>query len=304
MHGRRSRSPRPANDVGIRVPRPGGKRPLHCRETVIPPVAVTERESCPAHEQSSESPLLARPWLSRPRYRGRSCCSRDMLRAVQALAGRPSKRLARTTDALRDETRARRGGVADRRPHRALPDHDGDAFLQAQLPARPWTDGWPDKLTTARGSALRRATHGLPTGRSSPTPQRAHPSDLEVGSRRREWRDACRVREGMFAFPGRFSPDGSSCWRSTSGTTATRRSIRRPRTGETRELTPHDDDAMFVSGPWAPTAPASTCSRTRQRVPRARVLRPRIRPLRLGRGADAGRRRRHRLRTVVCWPGS
>jgi dipeptidyl aminopeptidase/acylaminoacyl peptidase len=57
----------------------------------------------------------------------------------------------------------------------------------------------------------------------------------------------------MFSFPGRFSPDGSKLltldFRNNSDASIHLVDLE---TGETRELTPHDDDGLFMPGPWAP----------------------------------------------------
>ena len=50
-------------------------------------------------------------------------------------------------------------------------------------------------------------------------------------------------------------------------------------TGDTRELTPHEDEGIFVPGPWAPDGSGFyLITDAEQRVSRAGVLRPRIGP--------------------------
>src|SRR4029434_8756945 len=58
--------------------------------------------------------------------------------------------------------------------------------------------------------------------------------------------------EGMFSFPGPFSPDGTKLLaldlRNNSDTSVHLVDLE---TGETRELTAHDGDGIYAPGPWA-----------------------------------------------------
>jgi len=132
-------------------------------------------------------------------------------------------------------------------------DHDGDEFHQLYL--LDSDHGWPDKLTDE--PEVQHYVGGAawsPDGAKFAYAANArNPSDMEV------WiRDAASgatravFGEGMFSFPGRFSPDGSKLLaldlRNNSDASIHLVDLE---TGETRELTPHDDEAMFVPGPWA-----------------------------------------------------
>jgi dipeptidyl aminopeptidase/acylaminoacyl peptidase len=133
-------------------------------------------------------------------------------------------------------------------------DHDGDEFHQMYLldPER----GWPEKITDEPqvqhyvGSAA-----WAPDGtRFAYAANARKPTDMEVWVRDLESGETRPVfGEGMFAFPGTFSPDGTKLlaldFRNNSDTSIHLVDLE---TGETRELTPHEDEGIFVSGPWAP----------------------------------------------------
>ena len=79
------------------------------------------------------------------------------------------------------------------------------------------------------------------------------PTDMEVWVRDLESGETRPVfGEGMFAFPGTFSPDGTKLlaldFRNNSDTSIHLVDLE---TGDTRELTPHEDEGIFVPGPWA-----------------------------------------------------
>jgi dipeptidyl aminopeptidase/acylaminoacyl peptidase len=132
-------------------------------------------------------------------------------------------------------------------------DHDGDEFHQMYLldPER----GWPEKITDEPqvqhyvGSAA-----WAPDGtRFAYAANARKPTDMEVWVRDLESGETRPVfGEGMFAFPGTFSPDGTKLlaldFRNNSDTSIHLVDLE---TGETRELTPHEDEGIFVSGPWA-----------------------------------------------------
>jgi dipeptidyl aminopeptidase/acylaminoacyl peptidase len=133
-------------------------------------------------------------------------------------------------------------------------DHDGDEFHQLYM--LDSDHGWPGKLTDepqvqhyVSGSAW------SPDGTKFAYAANArNPSDMEVWVRDLGSGETRAVfGEGMFSFPGRFSPDGSKLltldFRNNSDTSVHLVDLE---TAETRELTPHDDDAIFLSGPWAP----------------------------------------------------
>jgi dipeptidyl aminopeptidase/acylaminoacyl peptidase len=133
-------------------------------------------------------------------------------------------------------------------------DHDGDEFHQLYLldPDR----GWPDKLTDE--PEVQHYVGGAawsPDGTKFTFAANArNPSDMEVWVRDVASGETRAVfGEGMFSFPGRFSPDGSKLltldFRNNSDASIHLVDLE---TGVTRELTPHDDDAIFLPGPWAP----------------------------------------------------
>jgi dipeptidyl aminopeptidase/acylaminoacyl peptidase len=133
-------------------------------------------------------------------------------------------------------------------------DHDGDEFHQLYM--LDSGHGWPDKLTDE--PEVQHYVSGAawsPDGTKFAYAANARtPSDLEVWVRDAASGEARAVfGEGMFSFPGRFSPDGSKLltldFRNNSDASIHLVDLE---TGETRELTPHDDDAIFFSGPWAP----------------------------------------------------
>jgi dipeptidyl aminopeptidase/acylaminoacyl peptidase len=132
-------------------------------------------------------------------------------------------------------------------------DHDGDEFHQLYL--LDSDHGWPDKLTDE--PEVQHYVGGAawsPDGTKFAYAANARtPSDMEVWVRDATSGETRAVfGEGMFSFPGRFSPDGSKLlaldFRNNSDASIHLVDLE---TGETRELTPHDDEAMFVPGPWA-----------------------------------------------------
>jgi dipeptidyl aminopeptidase/acylaminoacyl peptidase len=133
-------------------------------------------------------------------------------------------------------------------------DHDGDEFHQLYMLESG--HGWPNKLTDE--PEVQHYVSGAawsPDGTKFAYAANARtPSDMEVWVRDVASGEARAVfGEGMFSFPGRFSPDGSKLltldFRNNSDASIHLVDLE---TGETRELTPHDDDAIFFSGPWAP----------------------------------------------------
>jgi dipeptidyl aminopeptidase/acylaminoacyl peptidase len=133
-------------------------------------------------------------------------------------------------------------------------DHDGDEFHQLYL--LDSDHGWPDKLTDE--PEVQHYVGGVawsPDGTKFAYAANARkPTDMEVWVRDAESGKTRPVfGQGMFSFPGRFSPDGSKLltldFRNNSDASIHLVDLE---TGETRELTPHDDDAIFFPGPWAP----------------------------------------------------
>jgi len=132
-------------------------------------------------------------------------------------------------------------------------DHDGDEFHQLYL--LDSDRGWPEKLTDEP-----KVQHNVGSASWSPDGTKftyaanaRKPTDMEVWVRDAETGETRPVfGEGKFSFPGHFSPDGSKLlaldFRNNSDVSIHLIDLE---SGESRELTPHDDDAIFFPGPWA-----------------------------------------------------
>ena len=132
-------------------------------------------------------------------------------------------------------------------------DHDGDEFHQLYL-IRP-DDPWPEKITDAPevqhyvgGDAFSPDGTKLAYAANARTP-----ADMEVWIRDLDSGDTRSVfGEGMYAFPGPWSPDGTKLvtldFRNNSDSSIHLVDLE---SGETRELTPHDEEALYFPGPWA-----------------------------------------------------
>jgi dipeptidyl aminopeptidase/acylaminoacyl peptidase len=132
-------------------------------------------------------------------------------------------------------------------------DHDGDEFHQLYLldPDR----GWPDKLTDEP-----QVQHFVGSDAWSPDGTRfayaanaRKPTDMECWVRDVETGEARAVfGEGMFSFPGAWSTDGTKLlaidFRNNSDTSIHLIDVER---GGSRELTPHDDEGIFVPASWS-----------------------------------------------------
>src|SRR5919198_4474082 len=132
-------------------------------------------------------------------------------------------------------------------------DHDGDEFHQLYLIDSE--RGWPEQLTdepevqhfvgsdawSPDGTKFAYAANAR-----KPTDMETWIWDVESGETRQVF------GEGMFSFPGRWSPDGSKLlvieFRNTTDSSIHLVDVD---TAESRELTPHDDDANYFPGPWA-----------------------------------------------------
>jgi dipeptidyl aminopeptidase/acylaminoacyl peptidase len=132
-------------------------------------------------------------------------------------------------------------------------DHDGDEFHQ--LYVIEGGKGWPEQLTNepevqhfVAGSAW------SPDGtKFAYAANSRKPTDMECWVRDVETGDAQPVfGEGKFSFPGRFSPDGSKLlaldFRNNSDVSIHLVDLEG---GGARELTPHEDEALYFPGPWA-----------------------------------------------------
>ena len=132
-------------------------------------------------------------------------------------------------------------------------DRDGDEFHQIYL-LDP-DGGWPEKITDDA-----QVQHYVGGGAWSPdgtqlayTANARTPTDMEVWVRDLESGETRPVfGEGMYAFAGPWSPDGTKLlavdFRHNSDSSVHLVDLA---SGETRELTPHDDDALFFPGAWA-----------------------------------------------------
>ena len=132
-------------------------------------------------------------------------------------------------------------------------DHDGDEFHQLYL--LDSDHGWPDKLTDE--PQVQHYVGGVawsPDGTKFAYAANArNPTDMEVWVRDAGSGETRPVfGQGMFSFPGCFSPDGSKLltfdFRNNSDASIHLVDLE---SRKTRELTPHDEDAIFVPGPWA-----------------------------------------------------
>jgi dipeptidyl aminopeptidase/acylaminoacyl peptidase len=132
-------------------------------------------------------------------------------------------------------------------------DHDGDEFHQIYL-LDP-DGGWPEKITDAPEVQHYVSTESFsPDGTQLAYAANARtPTDMEVWIRDL---DSGEVRsvfgEDKYSFPGAWSPDGTKLlaidFRHNSDSSIHLVDLE---TGETPELTPHDEDAHFIPGPWA-----------------------------------------------------
>ena len=132
-------------------------------------------------------------------------------------------------------------------------DRDGDEFHQLYLlnPA----EGWPEQITDAP-----EVQHFVGSGAFSPdgtklaySANARTPADVEVWLRDLESGDTRSVfGEGMFAFAGDWSPDGTKLLagdvRNNSDASIHLIDLE---SGEAPEVTPHDGEAIYAPGPWA-----------------------------------------------------
>jgi dipeptidyl aminopeptidase/acylaminoacyl peptidase len=133
-------------------------------------------------------------------------------------------------------------------------DHDGDEFHQVYLVDAG--GGWAEKITDAPqvqhyvdGSSFSPDGSKLAYAANARTP-----TDMEVWVRDLESGEVRSVfGEGLFAFPGRWSPDGTKLLgvdlRSNSDTSIHLIDLE---TGEAPEVTPHDEEGIYTPGPWKP----------------------------------------------------
>ena len=132
-------------------------------------------------------------------------------------------------------------------------DHDGDEFHQLYVIAGG--KGWPEQLTNEpQVQHFVAASAWSPDGtRFAYAANARKPTDMECWVRDAETGDTQPVfGEGKFSFPGRFSPDGSKLlaldFRNNSDVSIHLVDLDG---GGARELTPHEDEALYIPGPWA-----------------------------------------------------
>jgi dipeptidyl aminopeptidase/acylaminoacyl peptidase len=132
-------------------------------------------------------------------------------------------------------------------------DRDGDEFHQLYL--IDGGSGWPEQLTDEpQVQHFVAADAWSPDGMCFAYAANARkPTDMEVWIRDVASGETQPVfGEDMFSFPGPWSPDGTKLlaieFRNNSDTSV---HLVEATTGNARELTPHDDDALFLPGPWA-----------------------------------------------------
>jgi dipeptidyl aminopeptidase/acylaminoacyl peptidase len=133
-------------------------------------------------------------------------------------------------------------------------DRHGDEFFQ--LHGLAWSGGWPEAWTDAA-----QVQHFVPPSPWSPDRERLvyganarTPTDMEVWVAAADGSDARPVfGEGRYTFPAMWSPDGSQLvvldFRSNTDISLFLVDVD---SGDARELTPHDEDAKFLPGSWAP----------------------------------------------------
>jgi dipeptidyl aminopeptidase/acylaminoacyl peptidase len=132
-------------------------------------------------------------------------------------------------------------------------DHDGDEFHQ--LYSIDQGIGWPEQLTNEP-----QVQHFVGDNAWAPDGTRfayaanaRTPTDMECWVRDADSGDTRAVfGRGMFSFPAGWSPDGSKLLaldvRNNSDSSIHLVDVD---SGESRELTPHDEDALFAPGSWA-----------------------------------------------------
>ena len=133
-------------------------------------------------------------------------------------------------------------------------DPHGDEFHQLYL-LDP-EEGWPEQLTDApevqhfvSGDAFSPDGSKLAYAANARTP-----TDMEVWVRDLDSGETRVVfGEGMYSHPGGWSPDGTRLLAvDTRNNSDSSIHVVDIESGDATELTPHDDLARYVPGPWAP----------------------------------------------------
>ena len=132
-------------------------------------------------------------------------------------------------------------------------DHDGDEFHQLYL-----IEGgraWPQQLTSEPEVQhyVGSAAWSRDGTKFAYAANARKPTDMECWVRDAETGETQPVfGEGRFSYPGSFSPDGTKLlaidFRNNSDSSIF---IVDLEAGDARELTPHEDEAIFFPGPWA-----------------------------------------------------
>ncbi len=132
-------------------------------------------------------------------------------------------------------------------------DHDGDEFHQLYM--LDSDRGWPEKITDE--PQVQHFVGGdawAPDGtRFAYAANARTPTDMETWVRDVETGESRPVfGEGMFSFPGPWSPDGTKLlaieFRNNSDGSMHLVDVE---AGTSRELTPHEDDAVYFPGAWS-----------------------------------------------------
>ena len=132
-------------------------------------------------------------------------------------------------------------------------DHDGDEFHQLYM--LDSDRGWPEKITDE--PQVQHFVGGdawAPDGtRFAYAANARTPTDMETWVRDVETGESRPVfGEGMFSFPGAWSPDGTKLlaieFRNNSDGSMHLVDVE---AGTSRELTPHEDDAVYFPGAWS-----------------------------------------------------
>jgi dipeptidyl aminopeptidase/acylaminoacyl peptidase len=133
-------------------------------------------------------------------------------------------------------------------------DQDGDEFHQ--IYALPASGGWPEPWTDApqvQHFVNERAWSPDGTKLAFAANSRV-PTDMDVWVRDVATGEVRKVfGENMYAFPYAWSPDGKQLtvldFRNTTDSTIYLVDVE---SGESRELTPHEGEAVYLPGPWTP----------------------------------------------------
>jgi len=162
--------------------------------------------------------------------------------------GRPDQLTAFTDDTVRVLGVSSRDGTVV-----FCADHDGDEFHQIYL-VDP-SGGWPEQITDA--PQVQHYVSGnsfSPDGTKLAYAANARtPTDMEVWIRELDSGDVRPVfGQDMYSFPGAWSPDGTKLigldFRNNSDSTIHLIDLE---SGEAPEVTPHDEDGLYLPGPWA-----------------------------------------------------